>query len=138
MYAFWAYQNIIAGTNNVSAFYGYNYLLENGATVLYNGTFNHQNCVGNGVGHSASGMLSSQCGLAAMKNATIPAEVAPTDPNTSNTTTTSSSLSSSTSTSTVTHTMSTVTDTVPTTTVTDTASTVTDTTPSSTDTSDDY
>lgn len=146
MYAYWAYQNIIAGTNNnVSAFYGYDELLENGATVLYSGaTLNHQNCVVDGVGHSASGMFSSSCGIAAMKNATLPAGAPPTDPEPTSTPLSSSSSTASTSASSSTPTTSdsdssTVTDgAISTSTFTESTSTVTDATPTSTDTNDGF
>ena len=80
-YAWWAYQNILAGTNaNVSAYTGYQQLLDNGARTLSSGAFNHQNCVVDGVGHDQNAMFSSACGRAAMTQSRIPAGVGATYP----------------------------------------------------------
>jgi hypothetical protein len=75
-YAWWAYTNILAGTGtNVTAYTGYQQLLKSGATTLYKGTFNHQNCDIDKVGHDQNGMFNSTCGVAAMTTAKLPAGV---------------------------------------------------------------
>lgn len=75
-YAWWAYENILAGTGtDVSAYTGYQELLASGAKTLYKGTFNHQNCVIDGVEHDQDAMFSSACGKAAMTQQTTPAGV---------------------------------------------------------------
>lgn len=61
-YAFWAYRNLLAGTStDVSAYYGYGNLttLNGGVQSLNVPTFNHQNCVVDGVGHVGSQMWAS-------------------------------------------------------------------------------
>lgn len=80
-YAWWAYQNILAGTGaNVAGYTGYQQLIASGATTLFKGTFTHQNCVVAGVGHDQNAMFSSACGTAAMTQTTIPAGVGPLTP----------------------------------------------------------
>ncbi|UZJ53626.1 hypothetical protein CBS101457_002946 [Exobasidium rhododendri] len=75
-YAWWAYTNILAATGaNVSSYTGYQQLLASGAKTLYKGTFSHQNCVVDGVGHDEVAMFSSACGTAAMTKTAIPAGV---------------------------------------------------------------
>lgn len=75
-YAWWAYTNILAATGaNVTAYTGYQQLLKSGAKTLYKGTFNHQNCVVDQVGHDQTAMFASACGVAAMTTAKLPAGV---------------------------------------------------------------
>lgn len=80
-YAWWAYQNILAGTSaNVTGFFGYQNLIDSGAQELYgnmSAKFAHQNCVVDKVGHDAVKMFTSVCGVAAMTQAKVPAGVSP-------------------------------------------------------------
>jgi hypothetical protein len=83
-YAWWAYQNILVGTNNddtnITAYYGYDNLIAAGAHALYGNltaSFKHQNCIVNGTGHDAAKMFASNCGIAALTLDLLPAGVSP-------------------------------------------------------------
>lgn len=67
-YAYWAYKNMLSGSsNNVSNFYGYTTLKNNGLkSINSGGSFNHRNCVVKGIGHNANAMFNSDCGRNAL------------------------------------------------------------------------
>jgi hypothetical protein len=81
-YAWWAYTNILAGTDaNVTGYFGYDQLIASGATrIALLNTFDHQNCIVGDVGHDAEKMFNSACGRAALFNETLPAGVGPLRP----------------------------------------------------------
>lgn len=80
-YAFWAYINLLGGTNtDVSNFYGYD-ALEGQVASVSPPSFNVRYCVVDGVAHDNNGMFASACGRAAINGAsTIPAGPGPIRP----------------------------------------------------------
>lgn len=74
-YAWWAYKNILAGTMmDASKYYGYNQLIDSGASPLLGASlqnFNHQNCNVPDVGHEAEDMFTSTCGIEALFDETV-------------------------------------------------------------------
>lgn len=69
-YAWWAYLNLLGGTStNVTAFYGYDSLKQQGVSSLYPPSFNARYCVVDKVAHDNYGMFASDCGRAAINGA---------------------------------------------------------------------
>lgn len=96
-YAYWAYINLLAGTNtDVSAFHGYQSFKNQGITAISSSiSFNHRQCTVAGVGHSASLMFKSDCGRAAILGSSMPAGAGASYPSSSSSSTSSSSSSHS-------------------------------------------
>jgi pimeloyl-ACP methyl ester carboxylesterase len=67
-YAYWAYLNLLAGTNtDVSAFHGYQAFKDQNITpISTSAPFNHRQCTVAGIGHNAPLMFKSDCGRAAI------------------------------------------------------------------------
>ncbi|SPO31885.1 uncharacterized protein UTRI_06722 [Ustilago trichophora] len=69
-YAWWAYINLLGGTQtDVSQFYGYQSLKDQGVSSLNPWRFGARYCVVDGVGHDNYAMFSSDCGRAAITGA---------------------------------------------------------------------
>ena len=77
-YAWWTYINILAGRpSRVKNQYGYHQLIESGAKPYKKvkpSSFNHQNCIVEGVGHEPEKMFQSECGLAALSKEKVPSK----------------------------------------------------------------
>lgn len=81
-YAFWAYINLLGGTStDVSQYYGYDSLKQQGVSSLGASRFGARHCVVDNVGHDNYAMFASDCGRAAINGASsIPAGPGPVRP----------------------------------------------------------
>ncbi|GAC92781.1 hypothetical protein PHSY_000337 [Pseudozyma hubeiensis SY62] len=81
-YAWWAYLNLLGGTStDVSDFYGYQSLVDQGVTSLNPPVFGARYCVVDGVAHDNDAMFASDCGRAAITGASsLPAGPGPIRP----------------------------------------------------------
>lgn len=85
-YAYWAYTNLLAGSNDspypIKTYFGYGNLTDSGAKRFSTGsanTFKHQSCIVNGVAHDEPGILRSPCGQAALFSDNLPDGTNPQD-----------------------------------------------------------
>ncbi|KIS65735.1 uncharacterized protein UMAG_06440 [Mycosarcoma maydis] len=81
-YAWWAYINLLGGTStDVSDYYGYQSLKDQGVTSLNPPSFGVRYCVVDGVAHDNDAMFASDCGRAAITGAsTLPPGPGPVRP----------------------------------------------------------